>query len=834
MTTNILTEIFDWSQDRPSWQRDALRRLFSSRALDHSDIVDLTDICKSLHGLSVHRAAEPLAAKHLAITEVQSSPVSLVSLTHHTGVNALAPEQTVSFGPNLTIVYGENGAGKSGYTRILKRACRSRFVEDVLGDVLGSGAPLVAKATIALKQGDRETSVPWNAAAAPSGALATMSVFDAHCVPVYLGDKTDVAFRPFGLDVFDGLASACADVRRQLETEQQILYAAGFVQPKGLIDGTAARKLVDTLTALTKESTVVALATLSTAEQQKLKQLEESERDLRAADPKQRARELLLKAGRIDSVASHVQSVVETLALAKLVDLGKARERVEAAQSSLLTLRNAMLTADLMPETGSDVWRSMWNAAGIFSDAALPGVAFPATDAGTKCPFCQQEIHPDAATRLKHFAEFVTSTAQTDLREAEDLYANALKIIVNVHVARADVATSLTELSTDDPILAGKIGQCLESAEKIRSGVQAAASSAGTPFQASTFEPGLAVAVGAVAADLRTRAAQLQSMRSALTTQEQTDLNEFRSRVCLFENIESVKAEIERKKRLSAYAQAIDDTTTNQITKKSTELTKKLITDKLRGSFQQELVGLEFTHLSVEIRSAGGAKGALFHKLAFSNAPGVTVTDVLSEGESRALSLAAFLTELSTAPAKSGIIFDDPVSSLDHVWRERIGRRLVAEAKERQVIVFTHDLFFLQSLVTTCAKESVGLEHQYVRRDGQAGFCSQDLPWVAMSVKERIGVLRQRWQAADKLQRTASSQVYEPVARDIFGMLRESWERGVTEILLNNVVERFRTGMPRRFEVADGQVVFGSVLIDADEMSGKARSIERVDRLFEA
>jgi 2',3'-cyclic-nucleotide 2'-phosphodiesterase len=48
------------------------------------------------------------------------------------------------------------------------------------------------------------------------------------------------------------------------------------------------------------------------------------------------------------------------------------------------------------------------------------------------------------------------------------------------------------------------------------------------------------------------------------------------------------------------------------------------------------------------------------------------------------------------------------------------------------------------------------------------------------------------------------------------------------------IVERFRTGMPKRFEVADGQVVFGSVLIDADDGSGKARSIERVDRMHPA
>ena len=48
------------------------------------------------------------------------------------------------------------------------------------------------------------------------------------------------------------------------------------------------------------------------------------------------------------------------------------------------------------------------------------------------------------------------------------------------------------------------------------------------------------------------------------------------------------------------------------------------------------------------------------------------------------------------------------------------------------------------------------------------------------------------------------------------------------------IVERFRTGLPKRFEVADGPVAFGSVLIDADDVTGMARLIERVDRTHPA
>jgi len=46
----------------------------------------------------------------------------------------------------------------------------------------------------------------------------------------------------------------------------------------------------------------------------------------------------------------------------------------------------------------------------------------------------------------------------------------------------------------------------------------------------------------------------------------------------------------------------------------------------------------------------------------------------------------------------------------------------------------------------------------------------------------------------------------------------------------NVVIDRFLTGMPQRLPVASGPVILNSVMIDVDEETGKARSIERLDR----
>ena len=136
------------------------------------------------------------------------------------------------------------------------------------------------------------------------------------------------------------------------------------------------------------------------------------------------------------------------------------------------------------------------------------------------------------------------------------------------------------------------------------------------------------------------------------------------------------------------------------------------------------------------------------------------------------------------------------MSSLDYKWRESVARRLVEEAKSRQVIVFTHDIVFLLILRQLAEQQGVQRLDQHVRQlQIGAGVCAGELPWVAMPVKKRIGYIKQRWQEAQKLQKEGHQAVYDKEAIYLYGLLREAWERGVEEVLLGGVVERYRTSI---------------------------------------
>lgn len=791
MKDDPLVQILAWSLKQPDWQRDALRRLFTGGALSATDLDELLAICKAKHGLCEPRLVMPLSKEHLAISGGDAYPVTLSKLTHHRGVNALAPEQAVSFGPHLTIIYGQNAAGKSGYSRILRRACRARFSETVLGNVLSGETPLQANATIEFRVGTEADKAEWTPDAPAIGPLAAVSVFDSQCAPVYLESKTNVAFRPFSLDLLDKLSAACAEMRKRLEKEKDELVRLAVALPT-VEAGTSVAGVLAGLTALTRPDDVQRLATLSADEERRLQLLRDRRRDREVSNPRKQAQELDLKASRVERLRQQLERVTAALGTAALETARQQRLALIAAKAALESLRKTVLTADLLQGTGQETWRKMWDAAATYSGNAYPGVAFPVVADGAKCLLCQQPIGADAAIRFTHFRELVESTAQADVRRTEATWDALANTFRGLTVNSDEMSLVVDELESHDQPLAALVRDQLRAAASLRDELLASVANE-QPLPAVGVDPSAAMGLVAAVADLRARATMLRKETPSTELADQSELRELEARSTLRGSVADVIQEIERKKRIAAYGQCVDDTGTNSLTRQSTELTKLLITVKLQEQFKSELKRLRFTHLALEIKAAGGERGVLYHQLAFANAPGVPVARVLSEGESRTLSLAAFLTELSTSAAASAIIFDDPVSSLDHVWRERIAGRLVDEAKDRQVIVFTHDLVFLGLLIGEADSRGVSIQHQYIRSDSTGvGMCSPELPWVAMALKDRLGKLRALWQAAEKVHRTEGTDAWEKDGRHIYGLLREAWERAIEEVLLNDVILRYR------------------------------------------
>lgn len=360
---NVLEEILEWSQDRPLWQRDALRRLVQSGELTDDDLRALTEICKSAHGLAEVQSVVALAQEHVPETRTGAAPISLVSIFHHRGVNALAQDQTLKFGPKLTVVYGDNAAGKTGYIRILKSACRARGRENILGNVVSGAAPPAPVVSIKYKVGTESEPREW-AGTGEDDFTFRVSVFDTQCAAVYLTEKTDVAFRPFGLDLFDKLVQACKAARAQLEREQRALASSALATVQSEIpEGTAAAKLLANVTSLTRPEAVQALSRLSTDEKSRLSFLEKSLLDLQANDPEKQIRQLTLRLGRLRALVKHLKSIESALSVEAVSAAFAARAEVGRKSEVAKRLRAATFPVGMLVGTGSARWTALWEAA---------------------------------------------------------------------------------------------------------------------------------------------------------------------------------------------------------------------------------------------------------------------------------------------------------------------------------------------------------------------------------------------------------------------------------------------------------------------------------------
>lgn len=792
---NVLQEILTWSADRPSWQRDALRRLVVNGELSAEDIDALTAICKGDHGLVEKTATRPLSKEHVPEKSGAAQAVSLESIFHHKGVNALAENQTLKFASNLTIVYGDNGAGKTGYIRILKQACRARGQEEILGNVVSGLAPPKPAVAIKYKIGNDATVREWTGGDTDE-FIWRVSIFDTQCAAVYLNERTDVAFLPFGLDLFDKLVRACKAVRTRLESEQRALTVNAVAPVVAQIPpGTAAAKLAGSITLFTTPKAVQAVTRLTVEEQERLAFLEKSLQDLQVNDPSKLMAQLNIHAGRMRALVDHLRGIEGALADAEVSAVFDTRKEGRRKSEEARRLREKTFPKGLLTGTGGDQWKAMWEAARGFSEQqTYPAQGFPVTEGGAKCVLCQQDLNHAAAHRLKQFEEFVVSTTERELRQIRDEFTRRRSAFASLKTTTDGIDETIKELRLEHEAKAEAISAAISQNEKRRAAVVVALvenKDLGDDFPALVSASAQAQSI---VAEIDARIKSLREAGAANAKKKMTDeAQELRARALLGKHEQILLDEIENKKKIAAYAQCIDETKPNAITQKSSAVTRAVVSESLKNSFKSELKSLEFNHVEVELKEQGGAEGVFYHKLVLTRNPGIDVPRVMSEGEQRCISIAAFFAELSTADDPSGIVFDDPVSSLDFQWRSAVARRLVEESKRRQVIVFTHDVVFLLALKQFAEQSSIQPMDQHVRRQvNGAGVCREELPWLAMRVKDKIGYLKNRLQALDKLYRNGDQDAYEPEAKELYGLLRETWERAVEEVLLAGIVERFR------------------------------------------
>jgi hypothetical protein len=398
----IEQDIVHWSKSRPLWQQAILRQLGEGHRPDQPEIAVIADDLIADKDSNV----TPLTIVDLPSAQAAGATVQLASIGKLKNVNRLLDDERLNFAATgLTVAYGDNASGKSGYARLIKAVVGARHLETVHPNVFDDAVAHPQRALVGFECDGITSTITWPDAANPE--LRRINFYDEACGDDYLGGETELSYRPSVLIMLDGLIAVCDEVHAVLDEKLRDNRLASVALPR-VPPGTGTASFLAGLSGTTTKVEIDAACALATDSPQKLANLAQEEVRLRATDPEKERTRVNAFAAKVQTVADGVRSIATSLSDLSITQaeatLSKATElRAAAAVASSITFEREPVSG-----VGTETWRALWEAARQFSTSeAYHEHAFPHAGLDARCVLCQQVLSQEASSRFERFHTYM-------------------------------------------------------------------------------------------------------------------------------------------------------------------------------------------------------------------------------------------------------------------------------------------------------------------------------------------------------------------------------------------------------------------------------------------
>ncbi len=788
--SDISLKIIGWLHQQQDWLQEAAERLHTSGSLSEADIDHLVSRLKSEEGRKVttSRSFVALGGSSRATAELR-----LLSLGDIKGIENLAPRRPLDFGKgNLAVVYGPNGSGKSSYTRILKKACGKPLAKELKPHMF-QAPPTERKCTIRYRSGEAEQGLEWSPTGAALADLQAVDFFDTDTAAFYLNKEAEASYTPPAVALFEGLAAACDRVKAKLQAEQALLVSSLPALPPGHL-GTKAGTAYQGLKADISGAALQRLIQWAEADQDALDQLVER---LKVADPNLAAKQKRATKTQVDQLVEELESAGTALGQDQIRVMRDAHKSAQEKRKMATEAARACAQSSKLEGIGTETWNALWKAARQYSQTPYPDQDFPVTAPGSRCLLCHQELSPEAQQRLRDFEAFVQGVVEADAKAAESQYDTLLENLP-IALSEDEIRTRCEAAGVvQDPqlkvlnIFWGSVGQACE---RLKGGEPEGSA---TPVEMpGDFLALLKARSKALEFAAKQHDEDAKTFDRALALSQKTELE---AREWISQQAEAIQKEIERLQKVKAIEGLARFANSRPISLQAGEVAEKVITTAYVKRFNAELKALGAEHIRVELVKTRTSHGKALHQLRLRGATAaqVVLDSVLSDGERRIVSLAAFLADVAEKPHAAPFVFDDPISSLDHDFEWQVAQRLAELAKDRQVLVFTHRLSLYGAMEDAAKKNGDDwrkdhLEKRYIESfGGTSGHPADEAAWNA-NTKKANNILLTRLTEAMKAAEAGGGDAYRLHAQGICSDFRKLLERTVEDDLLNEVVKRHR------------------------------------------
>jgi energy-coupling factor transporter ATP-binding protein EcfA2 len=698
--------------------------------------------------------------------------VRLDSLKVGDGVNALKTGAQIDFAPGVTVIFGENGSGKSGFVRVLKRAAGLRTAEDILHNVRVDKRP-TPSGSFTVTVGSASQTIPWKNefGIAP---LNRVSIFDARGARLHVEDDLTYVYTPGELTLFPLVQNGIERVRAAFEAT----IAARTPGPNTILASfdraCSIYAIIETLGAATDVDEIRKYAVLPENIDTAIESLTIEVDALKSSNIQN---ELRRSRDRL-AVVKTLKTAIET---AKAFDIETYASRVVARDQAAQRrdeAGNKAFEGLGIPGILNDEWRQFIQAGEEYlkKNAAAK---YPGT--GDNCAYCQEPLTAKAVELIKKYRDFSNNAIKAALDTAERQFRDYVAPILDIKVDT--LQQQLVAETNGGPDILDPVKSLLEGLKKVSLAVSARSAIdwkdkgaslvaaetvvSGEETRLTAFISGLQKSVDERQAALKVKQAELTELKGKKTTN--TLLAQIEKRVS---DAKWVGRATIVKNNLTGVLRSL--------TEAAKHASEELLNKDFGKRFEEECKRLRAPNVTLNFPGRQGQ--VTRRKLVASYKP----NEVLSEGEQKALALADFLAEVTSVPASSPVVFDDPITSMDYRRIHEVCDRIVALADDHQIIVFTHNIWFAAELLGKADKKN--WKYYDIRLEGG------DAGVVTAASHPRVDTIAQVSARVKKMIDGAEKQEGEVKA----ALVEKGYEelRGLSEIIVEHemfkgVVQRY-------------------------------------------
>jgi energy-coupling factor transporter ATP-binding protein EcfA2 len=769
------TLLAEWANASDEWVRLLVAEVIASgRPVGESTIENAYQLFRQEKALDERTLPVVDQLKIEARLDEAAPPLSVTRLSAVRGVNALVPGEIIDPHEGLTILYGENGTGKTGYSRIFKALADSRTADEILGNIEAENDEQQA-AKIDYTVGGNAEVIEWTGERGVS-PFTRMSIFDSPSVTTHVDDDLDYVYVPAALALFNHVISAIQAVASRIDETINGLGSGVSTLLSRFPKNSSVYPLIETLGASTDLEALRAKASTDPKIDEKVDGLTQAVAALKANT-----------IGTQITARKRDQRVVQQAAAAAVALLGFDASAFNARLAKRAQLandyekfRDELFAAADLPAEPDETWNAFIEAGDTYREHL---VELDAHDAD-RCLYCRQRLADPARDLLARYSTYLEDKISSDIGEADALLVTAKRSVASIAYAELDGFIAEFSDRDDKPtffaaVRAIETGR-LAVAEAVENGH---AVELDIPAAISTHKSTVDVAVTAASADISSLEEQSNNRTTALV-ERQIELAELTAAAELSRSWITIQTQVKNAKeadRLRILKKALPQLARG-VTALSKTASDQMINQSFDALFIEECEALRAPALKVQFVGREG-KAQRRKVMSGRHKP----SKVLSEGEQKVLAIADFLAEARLGGITAPVIFDDPVSSLDHRRINEVAQRIAHLADDNQVIVFTHDIFFATTLLALFEKSKRCSYFQVTDEDGKGKVTRATGPrWDTLGgIKGKINstiqaATQQEGEARDALVRTGYDWI-------------RSWCEVFTETeLLQGVTQRYQ------------------------------------------